>query len=252
MTPSLKIDPILIDIKNLTTGYQNQMVLEKVDLTIHKSDFIGVIGPNGGGKTTLIKTIFGVVDAWSGSVTFHIDRSRIGYLPQQNIFDKAFPISVFDVVLSGLAGKKRLFGRYTAEDKAHALQLITQAGMKDFKDKSIGKLSGGQMQRTLLCRALINSPELLILDEPSTYVDSQFEHELFEWLKDLNKNMAILMVSHDIGTISAHIKTIACVNRQLHYHPSNKITNDQLNSYNCPIQIITHGVVPHQVLLKHP
>lgn len=241
----------LIEIKNLTIGYESQKVLDNVNLTIHSNDFIGVIGPNGGGKTTLIKAILGLLSGWSGSITSNLDQSKMGYLPQQNPFDKEFPITVKEVVLSGLAGKKGLFKKYTQSDFHRAEELLKQAGVVALKNKSIGKLSGGQMQRTLLCRALINEPELLILDEPSTFVDNQFEKELFEWLKKLNEKIAILMVSHDIGTISSHVKTIACVNYHLHYHTSNKITAEQLAHYNCPIQIISHGTVPHQVLATH-
>lgn len=241
----------LIEIKKLTVGYGNQSVLHDASLKISQSDFIGVIGPNGGGKTTLIKSILGLVDSWSGEVKINVSPSKIGYLPQQNQFDKQFPITVEQVVLSGLAGQKGLIGRYSKKDKDHAECLMARAGVIGFKKKAIGKLSGGQMQRVLLCRALINQPMLLILDEPSTFVDHKFEGELFAWLKELNDNMAILMVSHDIGTISSHIKTIACVNQHLHYHESNKITTEQLVHYNCPIQIITHGEVPHQVLAQH-
>ena len=241
----------LIEIKNLTIGYESQKVLDNVNLTIHSKDFIGVIGPNGGGKTTLIKAILGLLSGWSGTITSNLSQSKIGYLPQQNPFDKEFPITVNEVVLSGLAGKKGLFKKYTQADFLRADELMNQAGVGALKNKSIGKLSGGQMQRTLLCRALMNEPELLILDEPSTFVDNQFENELFEWLKKLNEKIAILMVSHDIGTISSHVKTIACVNYHLHYHTSNKISAEQLAHYNCPIQIISHGTVPHQVLATH-
>lgn len=241
----------LINIQNLSVGYESQKVLENVSVTIHPNDFIGVIGPNGGGKTTLIKSILGLLPAWQGTVEIHIDKSEIGYLPQFNPFDKQFPITVEQVVLSGLFGRKRLFKRYRERDKSHAECLMARAGVIDLKDKAVGELSGGQMQRTLLCRALINKPKLLILDEPSTFVDSKFEGELFEWLCELNSEIAILMVSHDIGTISSHIKTIACVNKTLHYHQSNKISAEQLLHYNCPIQIITHGEVPHQVLASH-
>lgn len=241
----------LIEIKNLTVGYENQKVLENVNLTIGSDDFIGVIGPNGGGKTTLIKTILGLNKSWLGSVKLYIDQSKIGYLPQFNPFDKKFPITVLDVILSGLSGKKGLLTRYNNADKQKAEQLMKQAGVYELRNKAIGQLSGGQMQRTLLCRALINEPALLILDEPSTFVDSEFEKEMFDWLNKLNEQMAILMVSHDIGTISSHVKTIACVNYHLHYHESNKITAEQLAHYNCPIQIISHGEVPHQVLAKH-
>ncbi len=241
----------LITIQNLTVGYQTQKVLEQVSFEIAPNDFIGVIGPNGGGKTTLIKTILGLIPVWDGTITYQIEPSKIGYLPQINQIDKDFPITVIDVVLSGLAGKKGLWSRYTEGDKIFALTLLNQAGISHLKNRAIGQLSGGQMQRTLLCRALMNQPELLILDEPSTFVDNQFEHELFEWLKELNQQMAILMVSHDLGTISSHVKTIACVNRKLHYHQSNKITAEQLAHYNCPIKLITHGDVPHQVLAPH-
>jgi zinc transport system ATP-binding protein len=241
----------LIEIQNLSVGYQSQKVLDGVNITIDSNDFIGVIGPNGGGKTTLIKTILGLIPYWEGSVKYHVKSSKIGYLPQFNPIDKEFPITVYDVVLSGLAGHKGLTGRFNKADKQMAIQLLKQAGIDALKDRAIGQLSGGQMQRVLLCRALMNQPELLILDEPSTFVDNQFEHELFEWLRELNKTIAILMVSHDLGTISSHVKTIACVNRELHYHRSNKITPEQLSHYNCPIQLITHGEVPHQVLAPH-
>lgn len=242
---------LLIDIKNIDLGYTNKIALHEVNLQVNSDDFIGVIGPNGGGKTTLIKAILGLMPVWNGTIKRHIDASKIGYLPQFNPFDKEFPITVNEVVLSGLAGKKGLLSKYTKTDKATALALMQQAGIDHLKTKPIGQLSGGQMQRTLLCRALINKPQLLILDEPSTFVDSHFEKELFEWLKELNKEMAILMVSHDLGMISSHVKTIACVNKHLHYHHSNKITAEQLAHYDCPIQIITHGEVPHQVLGSH-
>lgn len=241
----------LIEIKNLSVGYQTQKVLEHVNLNINENDFIGIIGPNGGGKTTLIKALLGLIPTWMGQINMNISKREIGYLPQFNPFDKVFPIRVNEVVLSGLAGQKGLWKRYTAANYELAKNLMEQAGILKIKDKAIGELSGGQMQRALLCRALINQPRLLILDEPSTYVDNQFEHELFEWLEKLNHRMAILMVSHDLGTISQHVKTIACVNQQLHYHKSNKITQKQLESYNCPIQLITHGEIPHQVLGPH-
>lgn len=241
----------LIEIKDLSVGYQSQKVLNHVNLSINSNDFIGVIGPNGGGKTTLIKAILGLIPYWEGNIIYHIKSSKIGYLPQFNPLDNEFPITVFDVVLSGLAGKKGLFRRFTAADKIHAENLMEQAGITHLKNKAIGRLSGGQMQRVLLCRALMNQPELLILDEPSTFVDNQFEHELFEWLRKLNETIAILMVSHDLGTISSHVKTIACVNAEVHYHQSSKITPEQLAHYNCPIKLITHGDVPHQVLAPH-
>jgi zinc transport system ATP-binding protein len=245
------VENTLIEIKNLSIGYNGKKVLEDVNLNIEHNDFIGVIGPNGGGKTTLIKAVLGLIDKWSGQIKYNIKKSEIGYLPQFTPFDKEFPISIKEVVLSGLTGKKGILKKYTETDMQQAEYLLQQAEIVELKNKPIGNVSGGQMQRALLCRALIGNPKLLILDEPGNFVDNKFEHELFKWLKKLNDKMAILMVSHDLGTISQHVKTIACVNFHLHYHKSNKITEEQLKHYNCPIKIIAHGDIPHQVLKKH-
>jgi len=135
--------------------------------------------------------------------------------------------------------------------KEKVFNLLKEMGIYDVKDKAIGELSGGQMQRVFLCRAVISNPKVLILDEPDTFVDNRFEGELYEKLKQLNESIAIMLVSHDIGTISSYVKTIACVNGNLHYHASNTISQEQLNSYNCPIQIISHGEIPHTVLKHH-
>lgn len=242
----------LLEIKDLSAGYDNQVVLEDVSFEIFSNDFIGVIGPNGGGKTTLIKTILGLVKPISGEMNLLIGKKNIGYLPQVNQIDKRFPINVFDVVRSGKADTA-LFSTFhkNRQEKTKAESLLQEMGIFSIRNKSIGELSGGQMQRVFLCRALMNEPELLILDEPSTYVDNNFEGELYLKLKELNSRMAILLISHDVGTISFFVKTIACVNRSLHHHPSNIISEEQLASYNCPLQIITHGNIPHTVLKLH-
>jgi zinc transport system ATP-binding protein len=242
----------LLEIKNLSAGYDGNIVLENVSFEVFSGDFIGVIGPNGGGKTTLIKTILGLIKPVSGELILHIGKNRIGYLPQVNQIDKRFPISVIDVVRSGKANSA-LFSSFhkNIEEKEKAENLLEEMGILSLRNKSIGELSGGQMQRVFLCRALMNNPELLVLDEPSTYVDNNFEGELYEKLKHLNEQMAILLISHDVGTISFFVKTIACVNRHLHHHPSNIISEEQLASYNCPLQIITHGTIPHTVLRTH-
>jgi zinc transport system ATP-binding protein len=221
-------------------------------MEIFSGDFIGVIGPNGGGKTTLIKTILGLIKPVSGELNLFISKTNIGYLPQVNQIDKRFPITVIDVVRSGKANSA-LFSsfRKNAEEKEKAESLLAEMGISHIRNKPIGELSGGQMQRVFLCRALMNQPELLVLDEPSTYVDNNFEGELYLKLKELNEQMAIILISHDVGTISFFVKTIACVNRNLHHHPSNIITEEQLTSYNCPLQIITHGNIPHTVLKLH-
>ncbi len=246
----------LIDIRHLTVGYDENIILTDVSLTIHDRDFIGVIGPNGGGKTTLLKAILGLIPPFKGEVIFHAcmtegNHHRIGYLPQINNIDRKFPISVAEVVKSGLMSRKRIIKKYSAKDLEFAGQLMNQMGIYEIRNKAIGELSGGQIQRALLCRALVNRPKLLVLDEPNTYVDNRFEKELYEKLRKLNEEIAILLVSHDLGTISTYVKSIACVNHSLHYHPGNKITPELMEAYECPIQIITHGKIPHTVLHQH-
>ncbi|MEA2107340.1 MAG: ATP-binding cassette domain-containing protein [Bacteroidota bacterium] len=245
----------LVELKSVYAGYNDEVILNNVSLDIYDNDFIGIIGPNGGGKTTLLKVILGLIKLFKGTVkVFHSDsdkRNPIGYLPQFNKIDHKFPIKVIDIVLSGLMFGNKLFFKYSKSDYTKACDTLKHIGIGDLKNSPVGELSGGQLQKVLLARAIVSSPRLLILDEPNTYVDNQFEGELYEILNELNKEMAIIIVSHDLGTIALYIKTIACVNRSLHYHKSNKITEAQLASYNCPIKLITHGEVPHTVLRKH-
>lgn len=242
---------ILAKLDHITAGYNGDAVLRDVSLTIRPHDFIGVIGPNGGGKTTMIKVLLGVLQPFKGQVNFPSGKIKIGYLPQASQIDRSFPISVKEVVESGLKIKHQWWPVLQKEQKKEVHNLLVKTGLVDYKDSPIGALSGGQLQRTLLCRALINQPDLLVLDEPNTYVDKNFEGELYKWLQELNKEMAILLVSHDVGTISSMVKTIACVNSQLHYHSSNTLTAELLKVYNCPIDVIAHGNIPHRVLNKH-
>ncbi len=246
----------LVEIRNLSAGYGQNIILRNVNLSIQQFDFVGVIGPNGGGKTTLLKALLGLLPPVSGEISFSESMTegnshRIGYLPQINNIDRKFPVTVFDVVRSGLMSRRRLTGRYTSVENDRANDLMSEMGIFGIRNKAIGELSGGQIQRALLCRALVNSPKLLILDEPNTYVDNRFERELYEKLKVLNEKLAILLVSHDLGTISTYVKSYACVNGSLHYHSGNKITPELLKSYECPIQIISHGEIPHTVLYNH-
>lgn len=242
----------MIELKDISAGYDRQVILKHINLTINERDFIGIIGPNGGGKTTLLKVILGLLKPFSGEILYPDNRQNLfGYLPQNSHFDPHFPIDVTEVVLSGLLSEKGLYKRYTNTEKDLARTLLEKYGMGEYRKKPIGELSGGQMQRVFLCRAIISNPRVLILDEPTTYVDSHFEKEFYSILEELNQIMAIVMVSHDLGTICSYVKTIACVNRELHYHNSNLITPEQLQSYHCPIELLTHGPVPHRVLQKH-
>ncbi len=243
-------DP-LIRIKDVDVAYQKLPVLSRVSLTIHYRDFIGIIGPNGGGKTTLVRTILGLIKPQKGGIEYGVRRSEIGYLPQGNKIDDQFPITVREVVASGLATGKFSEGNPKQSHRTTIDHALEQVGMTSLQSRSIGNLSGGELQRTMLARAIVSSPRLLILDEPETHVDNKFELELYTLLKELNHTMTILLVSHDIGIISPYIKTIACVNRTLHYHSSNEISEEQLKVYNCPIEVISHGPVPHRVMKEH-
>ncbi len=233
----------IIQINNLSAGYNKIPVIRHVNLKVFNNDYIGVIGPNGGGKTTLLKVISGLLQPLSGSIVFDpelSDKKSIGYLPQIKNIDKKFPITVFDVVRSGLMlnrGKEN-----TVKEKQKVTEILEESGIAGISKKAIGELSGGQMQRVFLCRALISNPKILLLDEPDTFVDNTFEGELYEKLQLLNEKMAIILVSHDVSSISGHVKTIACMNGGLHYHPENQITQEQLDNYNCPIRLVSHAV----------
>lgn len=245
----------LITLHGVGVSYDGFQALEGVDLEIRDDDFLGIIGPNGGGKTTLVKAILGALPH-TGEIRYAPELFRgkerlIGYLPQQSNFDRSFPISVIETVVSGLQARRGFTSRYTRDDYRKAHGLLERTGIEQVARQPIGEISGGQMQRTLLCRALISDPRLLILDEPANFVDNRFENELYRLLTELNRHMAVVMVSHDIGTITSVVKEIVCVNRHVHRHRSNVLTEEQLLNYDCPIQIVSHGRVPHTVLGPH-
>lgn len=244
----------LFEMYSLSASYGANVVLQDVNFRVNESDFIGVIGPNGGGKTTLLKVILGLIKPSAGKIVFNsdlVDDNSIGYLPQIATGDINYPVDVTDVVLSGMMIRKKIITRMSSADRKKAREVIDELGLSGMERSSLNELSGGQLQRVFLGRAIIGNPKLLLLDEPGNFVDSTFESDFYEKLKELNKRMAILMVSHDIGMISAHVRSYACVNRNLHYHPTSEISNEQLLAYGCPIQLITHGTVPHTVLKQH-
>jgi len=244
----------LFEMYSLSASYGANLVLQDVNFKVNENDFIGVIGPNGGGKTTLLRVILGLVKPITGKMVFNyelLNGNSIGYLPQMSTGDINYPVTVTDIILSGLMIRKGIISRMSASDKKKADNVIDELGLSGMSESTLNELSGGQIQRVLLARAIIGNPRLLLLDEPGNFVDTTFENDFYEKLKDLNKRMAILMVSHDVGTISSHIKSFACVNRSLHYHPSPEITNEDLLAYGCPIQLVTHGNVPHTVLKYH-
>lgn len=264
----------LIEIKNLSAGYDSRTVLRNVNLTVYDRDFLGIIGPNGGGKTTLIKCILGLLKPTAGEILYSNKRFvtsdkqgstaqrpaltanrsvlKMGYLPQYNSIDRKFPITVEEVIISGLSSQKSLISRFTATHREKARQVIARMGLEGLEKRAIGALSGGQLQRALLGRAIISDPALVVLDEPSTYIDKRFEARLYELLAEINHDCAIILVSHDIGTVLQQVKSIACVNETLDYHPDTGVSEEWLErNFNCPIELLGHGALPHRILAEH-
>lgn len=219
----------LLSVNDVTVRYSGNIAVQNVFMDIFSDDFIGIIGPNGGGKTSIIKAILGLVP-YEGGITFSgTYRNEVGYLPQQNNFDRSFPITVGELILSGLqASRATSIGFTCVNNKTEATRHMRLTNISHLADKGIAELSGGELQRALLCRALISNPKLLILDEPATYVDSKFEHELYEILKQLNEKMAIVMVSHDINTIKSYVKSAIFVNKTVHRHNADELSLDLL------------------------
>jgi zinc transport system ATP-binding protein len=246
----------LVRLEDVWVHYDNAAILEGVNLSIKQDDFLGIIGPNGGGKTTLLKVILGLVKPSSGKVTVlggtpQRNRRFIGYVAQNSLFDHDFPISVQDVVLMGRYGRVGLVKRFNEGDKRAALKALQTVEMLDYKDKQIGRLSGGEQQRVLIARALVAEPKMLLLDEPTAGVDMPMQTEFYELLARLKHPMSIVLVSHDISAVSIYVDKIACLNHQLYYHGSKEVGPEILEAtYKCPVQMIAHGV-PHRVLKEH-
>ena len=246
----------VIDLKDIWVSYDTVPVLEAVNLAVEDKDFLAIIGPNGGGKSTLLKVILGLIRPYRGSVELlggnpEKTRKYVGYVPQYISSNLEFPISVWDTVLMGRLSHKGPLRAFDEEDKRAAEEALKTVDMLDFRDRQIGELSGGQKQRVFIARSLVIHPKLLILDEPSTGIDSKRQKEFYELLNRLKSEIAILLVTHDIGALSVYVDKIACLNRKLHYHNSKEVSAEDLEeTYQCPVELIAHGV-PHRVLKIH-
>ncbi len=242
-----------LELERLTVRYGEQIVLKDVSFHLDRGDFLGVIGPNGGGKTTLLKAILGLVDKYHGKVLVngkppgHRD-NRVGYVPQHSEFDKKFPIRVRDVVLMGRLGNLGFRPFYTKNDRELALDALKSVDMLEYRDRQISKLSGGQLQRVLIARALTTDPRLLLLDEPTASVDEKMKTNIYSLLSDLkDRGITIVLVSHDIGVISSYVEKVACLNKHFIYHGTGDLSPDMIEAaYQCPIDLIAHGL-PHRV-----
>lgn len=224
----------VIKLNNVSFSYNGTDVLENINLEVKKGDYLAVIGPNGGGKTTLLKLILGLLKPQKGSITLFDDlpekaARRIGYVPQQLTIKQGFPITVLDVVLMGLTDKSRFGWGYSSLEKENAYKSLAYVDMKDFGAKRISELSGGQKQRVFLARALVSDPELLILDEPTSSIDPHGTFCFYTFLEKLSKSITIIVVSHNLNLLASDIYSIACVNKNLIHSPQATLTKEMMS-----------------------
>jgi len=244
----------VVEMENVSVTFNQQPVIHDINLNIRDDEFLAVIGPNGGGKSTLIKVILGLIKVDQGRIRVFGNKpgdpsNPIGYLPQYVYFDPDFPITVFDTVLSGRY--HGLFKNYSADDRKKVVNVLEEVDMLKMKDRQISRLSGGQKQRVLIARALVRDPKLLLLDEPMASIDPKMQESFYELLAQLRERMAIVLVSHDVGAVSTHVESIACLNQKLYYHGSVEESAEGLEKvYECPIGYISHGL-PHRILKEH-
>ena len=206
----------IIEIENLSFQYDRAPVLENLSLSINKGEFIGIFGPNGGGKTTFLKLLLGFLKSQVGKIV--LMTSKIGYVPQIARFDRQFPISVLDIALMGLIGEASWWGGYRSDARARALEALERVGLKDLENRAFGTLSGGQAQRVLIARAIVNEPELLILDEPTANVDPRAEEEIFTLLNELKPSKTILLVTHDLQNVLKKSDRLLCIQRNATFY----------------------------------
>ena len=236
----------VIKIHDLHFSYGNPVILEDIQLDIKAKEFVGMVGPNGSGKTTLLKIILGLLDPDKGSVEVlgkqpYQAVKEIGYMPQLTPFSRDFPISVEETVLMGRLGKTSSIGLFSKEDKQVAAESMEAVEVLDLRKRSIGSLSGGQLQRVLIARALTCNPEIMILDEPTANVDMKIEKDIFDLLKKLNEKITIIVVTHDIGFISQYITKVACINRNLICHPTSELTGETIEKlYGTHMHMVHH------------
>jgi zinc transport system ATP-binding protein len=237
----------IIEVRGLSFAYGAAPVLENIDLVVPRGEFLGIVGPNAGGKSTLLKLTLGLLEPTAGEVRVlgrnpRVASHEIGYVPQYPAFARDFPVTVEDVVLTGRLGRGRLLGGYGAADRDMARWVMTQTEIADLARRRIATLSGGQLQRVLVARALACEPQILILDEPTANVDMRVESDIFDLLRVLNQRMTILVVSHDVAFISAYVQRVACVNRTLLCHPTESIDGAVIHDlYGGDVRRVAHA-----------
>ena len=216
----------ILRLTDVSASYGSRRVIEGVSLSVQPHDFLGIVGPNGGGKTTLVKIMLGLKRPDEGKVEYFregqpVDHITIGYLPQYSHVDRQFPITVREVVLSGLSNKKGLFSAFNSSHRQMVDEALHRLSLTSFADRHIGALSGGQLQRVLLARAIVSRPEILVLDEPNTYMDRHFQKDMYALLHVLNEHCAVVIVSHDLDAVKANACNVAYVDGALKYNEQN-------------------------------
>ena len=240
-----------IKLDQVSFGYDNNRVLDNITFEVPEGDFLGVIGPNGGGKTTLLKLVLDLLTPTSGEIKIfdrspREARSLIGYVPQYAEFDREFPVRAWDVVLMGRLSKAPMLGGYRRQDREAAEEAMRRVEVFDLRNQQLGTLSGGQRQRVLIARALASNPRLLLLDEPTASIDTRAERDIYNLLKELNKQTTIILVTHDLGFVSQYVTRVACLNRRLVGHPTARITPEIIEElYHGPVHLIQHHHVLH-------
>jgi zinc transport system ATP-binding protein len=237
---------VVIDIDNVSFNYGAVPVLENISLKIYEDEFIGIIGPNASGKSTLLKLILGLIEPDKGIIKkYNLDcqhtRNHIGYVPQHINFPRDFPVTVEEVVMMGHVTPTSKFIKFNKVEIASAKHAMQALEIEDIAKRQIGALSGGQLQRVLIARALVCQPNILILDEPTSNVDMRVEEDIFALLKNYSEHMTIIVVSHDIAFISGYVDRVACLNRTLVCHDTESISGKMIEElYDAPVKMIHH------------
>ncbi len=244
--------PPAIEIENICFAFEDNEVLHNISLRIDPGDFVAFVGPNGGGKTTLLRLILGLLQPLHGRIrVFGQDpravRQRVGYVPQHLEFDTRFPVTVLDVVIMGRANRQRI-GPYRKADRQAARMGLARVRLEDLERRSFAELSGGERQRVLIAQALAGEPDLLLLDEPTANVDTLVEHHIYELLKELSKSLTLVLVSHNLNVVTACVSHVACINRTAELSPVAEMTAATFReAYGSDIAVLRHGVHCHVI-----
>jgi len=238
--------PAAVEMRGVDFRYDGPLVLDRVDLEVREGEYVGVIGPNGGGKTTLLLLCLGLIRPTAGSVRVFDSppqeaRRMLGYVPQRTRIDPDFPVNALDVVLTGRLGHAPPVWRYRKADREVARAAMEQVGVYGLRRRRLGTLSGGEHQRVLIARALACEPRMLLLDEPTANVDHRAEHDLHELLERLNERMTIILVSHDVGCVTEHVQRLVCVHQRVFCHTTEELSGDLIEAiYRGPSAMVKH------------